>query len=75
MTARYFSVSTDGERTEWTRKQCDDYCFQFTNPIWDSVIRDLSICTNCWCTDCGCCIGCGDINADCEGDHGYHCAL
>lgn len=61
---------------EWTHKQFRDLCFQFTNPIWDAVVSDLSICINCWCTDCGCCAGCGGINADLDPNgHGYVCVM
>jgi hypothetical protein len=59
-----------------------DLCFQYTNPIWDSVIVDLGVCTNCLCSDCGCCMGCADINADCvlpfpysSESHGYGCVM
>lgn len=64
-------IGPNGEN--WACKDFLNFCFTFTNPIWDSVIRDFDICTNCWCSDCGCCIGCGGINADFFGSHGYGC--
>lgn len=69
MTIRYFRSGV-----EITAKEARDEFFTYTNPIWDSVIKDFGICTNCWCTDCGCCVGCGAPNADMEPDsHGYAC--
>lgn len=66
-------IGADGK--EETRQDFLDRCFQFTNPIWDSVVRDLDICTNCWCSDCGCCVGCGQVDADLFGAHGYVCVM
>lgn len=59
-----------------TQKEFLDWSFQFTNPIWDSVMRDFDICMNCWCSDCGCCVGCVEINADLDPKaHGYVCVM
>lgn len=75
MSIKHYHI-VDGERIEWTAKEASDWAFNFTTPIWDSVVRDLDICTNCWCTDCGCCIGCGEINADIDyRPHGYACVM
>ncbi len=30
-------------------------------------------CTNCRSTECHCCVGCGQPDADIIGSHGYHC--
>lgn len=46
-----------------------------SDPILRGLIRDLGVCPNCLCTDCGCCIGCGQLDADIVGSHGYWCAL
>jgi hypothetical protein len=44
-------------------------------PIWWHLIHEPGVCPNCMCTDCGCCVGCGGINADLEGGHGYACVM
>jgi hypothetical protein len=44
-------------------------------PIWWALTNTPGVCGNCLCTDCACCIGCGAINADIFGSHGYWCAL
>ncbi|QRY51815.1 hypothetical protein [Mycolicibacterium septicum] len=46
-------------------------------PIWYSITAELDICSNCLCTDCGCCYGCGGVNADVvrPEEHGYHCGF
>lgn len=53
--------------------------------IYESVLADLGACRNCCCTDCGCCVGCGDVDADCDVNismvfgitsrHGYVCVM
>lgn len=40
-------------------------------PLWYQVRADLDVCTNCLCTDCACCVGCGQPDADIVGVHGY----
>lgn len=71
----HYCKSVDGKMVEQTREEFLRFCEYFHAPIWESVIRDLDICSNCWCTDCGCCVGCGGINADIEGWHGYGCVM
>lgn len=46
-------------------------------PIWWQLLDESGVCTNCLTDDCGCCVGCGGINADCDppGTHGYWCGL
>lgn len=44
-------------------------------PIYDQVLRDLDACLNCRCADCGCCVGCGQVDADYFGAHGYVCVM
>lgn len=39
------------------------------------TVRALGVCVNCLCTDCACCPGCGAVDADVFGSHGYWCAL
>ncbi|MCG7596338.1 hypothetical protein [Mycobacterium sp. PSTR-4-N] len=51
----------------------DDDCLD--EPIFRSTICGMGVCTNCYCDDCSCCIGCGQIDADIIGSHGYWCAL
>lgn len=49
-----------------------------TEPIWrDLVANNPGRCMNCLCPvdDCGCCIGCGQVDADIFGSHGSWCAL
>lgn len=48
---------------------CDD------EPIFRQLICDLGVCTNCYTEDCACCRGCGGINADIGGSHGYWCGF
>lgn len=46
-------------------------------PIRDQVLDDLGLCRNCLCSDCGCCVGCGGVDADLDpaGSHGYACVM
>lgn len=46
-------------------------------PIWRRTVYELDVCTNCLLpeADCGCCVGCGQPDADLIGSHGYWCAL
>lgn len=44
-------------------------------PIWWQLVVESPVCSNCFCTDCGCCVGCGQVNADVVGRHGYWCGL
>lgn len=44
-------------------------------PIWDELVAEWEICHNCWCWDCGCCYGCGQIDSDLFGAHGYVCVM
>lgn len=44
-------------------------------PIYDQVLADLGACTNCRTSDCACCYGCGQPDADIIGLHGYGCGL
>uniref|UniRef100_A0AAU8GRK9 Uncharacterized protein n=1 Tax=Mycobacterium phage Pharb TaxID=3136626 RepID=A0AAU8GRK9_9VIRU len=46
-------------------------------PIYDQVLDDLGLCRNCKCADCGCCPGCGGVDADLDppGSHGYVCVM
>lgn len=48
---------------------------QGDTPILWQLARRPGICMNCLCTDCGCCVGCGQPDADLIGSHGYWCAL
>lgn len=50
---------------------------EWDNPIWWHLLIESGVCTNCLTDDCGCCVGCGGINADTDpaGTHGYWCAL
>ena len=50
---------------------------EWDNPIWWQLAYTSGICSNCLCSDCGCCVGCGGINADTDpaGTHGYWCGL
>ena len=45
------------------------------DPIWWRLAYKSGVCPNCLCTDCGCCIGCGQVDADIFGSHGYWCVL
>lgn len=47
----------------------DDHVWHM--PIWFGLLTELGICANCLCMDCGCCIGCGQVDADLFGVHGY----
>lgn len=62
----------DGE--EVTREQFWDY-MKWQNPdfIWQEMMKTR--CYNCLGTECHCCVGCGQPNADIFGDHGYRCVL
>lgn len=53
--------TTDAEYDDW--------------PLWRELVEQLGVCTNCMCNDCGCCVGCGDTDADIIGSHGYGCTL
>lgn len=44
-------------------------------PIWHALAYHSTVCPNCLCADCGCCLGCGQVDADIFGSHGYWCAL
>ena len=44
-------------------------------PLWRELVEQLGVCTNCMCTDCACCPGCGATDADVIGSHGGWCAL
>lgn len=46
-----------------------------TEPIWWALVYTPGMCSNCLCTDCGCCVGCGQVDADIFGSHGSWCAL
>lgn len=71
----HFYRWVNGVQIEETREEFLARCEYYRNPIWDSVVRDLGVCINCLCSDCGCCHGCGDINADLFGAHGYACTV
>ncbi|WNM68377.1 hypothetical protein SEA_TIERRA_88 [Mycobacterium phage Tierra] len=73
----YWRRGADGERVEIDAAEWRRLTFWPSTPIYDQVLADLGVCLNCRCTDCGCCVGCGGVDADVDpaGTHGYHCAL
>ncbi|QFG09466.1 hypothetical protein I5H08_gp021 [Mycobacterium phage Yuna] len=71
----YWRRGADGERIEIGRDEYLRLSWQPGEPIYDQVLDDLDACRNCRCTDCGCCHGCGDTDADVIGSHGYWCVL
>ncbi|QJD50484.1 hypothetical protein SEA_CHRIS_82 [Mycobacterium phage Chris] len=71
----YWRRGADGERVEITRAEWLRIAFWPQSPIFDQVVDDLGACLNCLCTDCGCCVGCGQVDADLFGAHGYVCVM
>lgn len=42
------------------------------NPIYDALLKERGACSNCRCTDCHCCYGCGRPDSDFFGVHGVY---
>ncbi|QNJ58303.1 hypothetical protein SEA_ELLIE_80 [Mycobacterium phage Ellie] len=73
----FWRVEADGERVPITAAEWRRHLDWYASPIFDQVLADLGACLNCRCTDCGCCVGCGGVDADLDppGSHGYVCVM
>lgn len=58
-----------------TKKEWERATWWPGNPICDQLLEEWGLCRNCYCSDCGCCVGCGGVNADFESGHGYACVM
>lgn len=74
-TGAYYSKHVDGMRVEITRDERHRIIFWPPTVIYDQVLEDPGAWRNCRCTDCGCCVGCGQTDADLFGAHGYACVV
>ncbi|QFG08473.1 hypothetical protein I5H09_gp018 [Mycobacterium phage Yunkel11] len=72
---RYWRRGADGDAVEITRGEWLRLTWVPGEPIYNQVLDDLGACRNCGCADCGCCVGCGQVDADLFGSHGYACVM
>lgn len=56
---RYWVGDIECDRETWKRNN-----WWPGNPIYNALLNELGACSNCGCTDCGCCLGCGELDAD-----------
>lgn len=68
--AHFWKRGPNGERIEIGLSEFERLAWTPPTPIYDQVLDDLGACLNCRCADCGCCVGCGQVDADYFGVHG-----